>query len=68
MVTLSKIYTRGGDKGKTSLGGGKRVAKHSLRVSAYGTSDEANAVIGTARALSRRLRAGERSTRAREQS
>ena len=49
MVTLSKIYTRGGDKGKTSLGGGKRVAKHSLRVSAYGTSDEANAVIGIAR-------------------
>ena len=49
MVTLSKIYTRGGDKGKTSLGGGKRVAKHSLRVAAYGTSDEANAVIGMAR-------------------
>jgi len=49
MVTLSKIYTRGGDKGKTSLGGGKRVAKHSLRVAAYGTSDEANAVIGIAR-------------------
>ena len=49
MVTLSKIYTRGGDKGETSLGGGKRVAKHSLRVAAYGTSDEANAVIGIAR-------------------
>ena len=49
MVTLSKIYTRGGDKGKTSLGGGKRVAKHSLRVAAYGTSDEANAVIGVTR-------------------
>ena len=49
MVTLSKIYTRGGDKGETSLGGGKRVAKHSLRVAAYGTSDEANAIIGIAR-------------------
>ncbi len=49
MVTLSKIYTRGGDTGKTSLGGGERVEKHSLRVSAYGTSDEANAVIGMAR-------------------
>ena len=49
MVTLSKIYTRGGDKGETSLGGGARVAKHNLRVSAYGTSDEANAVIGMAR-------------------
>ena len=49
MVTLSKIYTRSGDRGETSLGGGQRVAKHSLRVSAYGTSDEANAVIGMAR-------------------
>ena len=49
MVTLSKIYTRGGDKGETSLGGGKRVAKHSIRVSAYGTSDEANGVIGIVR-------------------
>jgi len=49
MVTLSKIYTRGGDKGETSLGGGARVAKHALRVAAYGTSDEANAVIGMAR-------------------
>ena len=49
MVTLSKIYTRGGDKGETSLGGGKRVAKHSLRVAAYGTSDEANGVIGIVR-------------------
>ena len=49
MVTLSKIYTRGGDKGETSLGSGDRVAKHDLRVAAYGTSDEANAVIGVAR-------------------
>jgi len=49
MVTLSKIYTRGGDKGQTSLGGGERVAKHSLRVAAYGTADEANAVIGIVR-------------------
>jgi len=49
MVTLTRIYTRGGDKGETSLGGGERVAKHSLRVAAYGTSDEANAVIGMAR-------------------
>ena len=49
MVTLSKIYTRGGDEGETSLGGGERVAKHSLRVAAYGTSDEANSAIGIAR-------------------
>ena len=49
MVKLTKIYTRGGDRGKTSLGNGDRVAKHSLRVAAYGTVDEANAVIGLAR-------------------
>jgi cob(I)alamin adenosyltransferase len=49
VVKLDKIYTRGGDGGQTSLGGGKRVDKHDLRVSAYGTADEANAVIGLAR-------------------
>lgn len=49
MVKLDKIYTRGGDKGATSLGGGARVAKNDLRVQAYGTADEANAVIGLAR-------------------
>ena len=45
MVRLTRIYTRGGDRGETSLGSGARVAKHDLRVSAYGTVDEANAVI-----------------------
>ncbi|MEQ8666796.1 MAG: cob(I)yrinic acid a,c-diamide adenosyltransferase [Rhodospirillales bacterium] len=49
MITLSKIYTRGGDAGETSLGSGDRVAKHDLRVAAYGTVDEANSVIGIAR-------------------
>jgi cob(I)alamin adenosyltransferase len=49
MVKLTKIYTRGGDSGETSLGGGRRVAKHDLRVAAYGTVDEANATIGVAR-------------------
>ena len=49
MVTLTKIYTRGGDTGETSLGSGDRVKKHDVRVAAYGTSDEANAVIGLAR-------------------
>jgi cob(I)alamin adenosyltransferase len=49
MVQLTKIYTRGGDAGDTSLGSGDRVAKHDLRVAAYGTVDEANAVIGLAR-------------------
>lgn len=49
MVKLTRIYTRGGDKGKTSLGNGKRVDKHALRVAAYGAVDEANAAIGIAR-------------------
>src|SRR5690606_35287586 len=49
MVKLTRIYTRGGDAGKTSLGDGRRVAKHDLRVAAYGTVDEANAVVGLAR-------------------
>jgi len=50
MVKLTRIYTKGGDKGETSLGRGERVPKHDLRVEAYGTSDEANSVIGLARA------------------
>lgn len=49
MVQLTRIYTRGGDKGTTSLGDGSRVVKHDLRVSAYGTVDETNAVVGLAR-------------------
>lgn len=49
MVRLTRIYTRGGDKGQTSLGDGSRVAKHDLRVEAYGTIDEANAALGLAR-------------------
>lgn len=49
MVVLSKIYTKTGDAGETALGNGDRVAKHSLRVTAYGTVDEANATVGLAR-------------------
>jgi len=49
MVVLSKIYTKTGDAGETALGNGARVAKHSLRVQAYGTVDEANATLGLAR-------------------
>ena len=49
MVVLNKIYTRTGDAGDTALGDGTRVAKHALRVAAYGTVDEANATIGLAR-------------------
>lgn len=49
MVVLNKIYTKTGDAGETALGNGARVAKHSMRVSAYGTVDEANATVGLAR-------------------
>jgi cob(I)alamin adenosyltransferase len=49
MVVLNKIYTRTGDDGTTALGSGRRVAKYDLRVEAYGTLDETNAVIGLAR-------------------
>ncbi len=49
MVTLSKIYTRTGDKGDTALGDGSRVRKYDPRVEAYGTVDETNAAVGLAR-------------------
>ena len=49
MVILNKIYTRSGDAGTTALGSGERVAKHALRIAAYGTVDETNASVGVAR-------------------
>ena len=49
MVTLNRIYTRTGDDGTTSLGSGDRRKKYDLRVDAYGTLDEVNAVLGLAR-------------------
>ena len=49
MVKLTRIYTRGGDRGETSLTDGSRVPKDDPRVEAYGTVDEANAAIGLAR-------------------
>lgn len=48
MVKLTRIYTRTGDTGTTGLGDGSRVQKHGARVAAYGTVDEANAVLGIA--------------------
>ena len=48
MVKLDKIYTRGGDKGETSLGNGERVLKNSIRIDAFGTVDETNSILGIA--------------------
>lgn len=49
MVRLTKIYTRTGDNGETSLGDGTRVSKEELRVETYGTIDEVNSIIGLVR-------------------
>ncbi len=46
MVRINRVYTRAGDAGITSLSGGQRVAKDSLRLEACGTVDELNSVIG----------------------
>ena len=45
-VTINRVYTRGGDKGETSLVGGQRLPKDDLRIEAYGTVDELNAFVG----------------------
>jgi cob(I)alamin adenosyltransferase len=49
MVRKTKIYTKTGDKGKTSLIGGRRVPKYHIRIEAYGTADELNSYIGLIR-------------------
>src|ERR1700681_1998568 len=49
MVVLNRIYTRTGDDGTTALGSGERRPKYDLRIAAYGTVDETNAVIGVVR-------------------
>jgi len=51
---MKKIYTKTGDKGNTSLVGGKRVPKSDLRIEAYGTVDELNAFLGLSRSLNLR--------------
>jgi len=47
-IALNRIYTKGGDKGQTSLVGGQRVDKDSLRIECYGTVDELNSFVGVA--------------------
>ncbi len=56
MVVINRIYTRTGDGGETSLGSGERVSKADLRIEAYGTVDETNAVIGLVRQHSTHVR------------
>ncbi|MFT5685376.1 MAG: cob(I)alamin adenosyltransferase [Myxococcota bacterium] len=53
-MRITKVYTRGGDKGQTSLVGGERVSKDHTRIDAYGTVDELNAIVGLIRTFSPR--------------
>ncbi len=48
-ISITRVYTRTGDRGDTALVGGRRVPKDSPRIEAYGTVDELNAVVGLAR-------------------
>lgn len=53
-----KIYTKSGDKGRTSLATGKRVSKSDLRLEAYGTADELNSYVGWLRSLAVQYQGG----------
>lgn len=48
-IRINRVYTRGGDQGETSLAGGQRVSKDSLRIECYGTVDELNSIFGLVR-------------------
>jgi cob(I)alamin adenosyltransferase len=48
-ISITRVYTRLGDRGETALVGGKRVPKDSSRIVAYGTVDELNAIVGLVR-------------------
>ncbi len=52
-IRINRVYTRGGDLGETSLVGGDRVPKDSLRIESYGTVDELNAILGLVRVWNR---------------
>mgnify|MGYP000887718271 CR=1 FL=1 len=54
-IRINRVYTRGGDRGETSLVGGQRIAKDSIRIESYGTVDELNAVLSLARVANRDL-------------
>ncbi|MBI1962402.1 MAG: cob(I)yrinic acid a,c-diamide adenosyltransferase [Candidatus Rokubacteria bacterium] len=60
-ISITRVYTRTGDRGQTALVGGRRVPKDSPRIAAYGTLDELNAVVGLVRVFNaERLAEGER--------
>jgi cob(I)alamin adenosyltransferase len=59
-ISITRVYTRTGDKGETGLVGGTRVPKDSPRIEAYGTTDELNAIVGIIRTFNEeRLAEGE---------
>src|ERR1044072_6383106 len=59
-ISITRVYTRTGDKGETGLVGGTRVPKDSVRIEAYGTTDELNAIGGIIRTFNEeRLGEGE---------
>ena len=53
-MRITRVYTRGGDGGKTKLVGGEDVRKDAERIESYGTVDELNAILGLARTFNRR--------------
>src|SRR5215470_11982778 len=59
-ISITRVYTRTGDRGDTALVGGARVPKDSPRIVAYGTLDELNAIVGLVRVFNEeRLGEGE---------
>jgi cob(I)alamin adenosyltransferase len=52
-IRINRVYTRGGDRGETSLASGQRVPKDALRIESYGTVDELNAALGLVRVANR---------------
>src|SRR2546425_8449118 len=59
-ISITRVYTRTGDRGETALVGGRRVPKDSPRIVAYGTIDELNAIVGIVRTFNEeRLGEGE---------
>jgi cob(I)alamin adenosyltransferase len=54
-LAINRVYTRQGDQGQTSLAGGQRVPKDGPRIEAYGTVDELNSFLGTARATTEEM-------------